>query len=76
MARQGGRIEPNMQRFGLGETVGWFEVTPEEIRLVSWDAFKREGGMYDGVVIEPNSAPLFRMIANRLDEIAGIRQRR
>lgn len=76
MARKGGRIEPNMQRFGLGVEVGWFEVTPEEVRIVMWDMYSHEGCMYDGVAIDPDLAPLFRMVANRLDEIAGVRDRR
>lgn len=73
MARQGGMVLPSSQTFGLGEDIGCFVVMRDEIYL-------EVGIDHDGhpvqYPINPNLAPMFRMIANRLDEITGKRARR
>lgn len=73
MARQGGMILPSSQTFGLGEGIGCFVVTPEKIWLEVGLDPDGDSAQYP---IDSDLAPLFRMIANRLDEIAGKRARR
>ena len=66
------KIEPNAQIYGLGDDVGSIHVTPEhvylEVGIPRWD---------ESIILtlDPETAPLFRMIANRLDEISGKRKR-
>lgn len=74
MARQGGMVGPRVQVFDLPgwvkpsgeEECGELTVSAEEVMIVLGST---------EFVIDPNSAPLFRMIANRLDEISGKRSR-
>lgn len=68
MARNGGRIEPTVKIFGLGTDVGKISVWDDkvEISLVVREPEEEE----TTVTLDPESAPLFRMIANRLDEIS------
>ena len=79
MARNGGRIEPNLklERYGLED--GWITVTGEGVSITAFiedrtyplllghadEAFEDSTFM-----VAPEFAPLFRMVANRLDEIA------
>lgn len=66
MSRDRSQVYPNMKRYGLGEGIGCFEVCDDEIRLCL-----DLGDPYDrGIVIDPRLAPLFRLIAYRLDEIS------
>jgi hypothetical protein len=67
------KIEPNLKRYGLGEDIGWFDVREDRITL----SVMEDGPLDSSIcrVIDPDLAPLFRMIANRLDEISGKRQR-
>lgn len=76
MARQGGKIEPNVQVFGLGW--GSFHVYRDQVDLECQTVHSDKPDPDDCIfhTINPEDAPLFRMIANRLDEIAGKRQRR
>jgi hypothetical protein len=80
-----GKIEPNLElkRFGLED--GWITVTPDGISITAWPRNNRpalpfghddtEDPSYT-FMLDPESAPLFRMVANRLDEMAGKRKRR
>ena len=88
MARQGSKIEPNLElkRYGLGD--GWIIVTGNGVSLtLAVDpgsdynrsiplASGHEDGLFATIMLDPESAPLFRMIANRLDEMAGKRVRK
>lgn len=80
-----GKIEPNleMKKFGLGD--GWITVTPEGVSItVNFE--KREFPLLHGhddfevqnetMMLDPELAPLFRMVANRLDELSGKRKAR
>ena len=84
MTRNSGRIEPNlvMKRFGLGN--GWFTITEEAVSLTIFKEETGLASVCkmlpqghndlsfedDTILIDPDMAPLFRMIANRLDEIS------
>ena len=68
------RVEPNLKRYGLGEGIGWFDVRYDKITLSVMEDDPLDPSICR--VIDPDLAPLFRMIANRLDEISGKRQRR
>jgi len=86
MARQGGKIEPNLElkRYGLED--GFITITPDGVSI-SLDVDEkghcpgRTHQLLHGhddcycptMMINPEFAPLFRMVANRLDEIAGKR---
>lgn len=73
MARQGGMIQPNAMVYGLGENIGKITVWADSVEIsVFTDPHDEE----TTVTIDPDLAPLFRMVANRLDEISGKRQRR
>lgn len=85
MARKGGHIEPNLdlKRYGLGD--GWVTVTPGGVSITVHPG-GRVVPLADGhrdymtddtrtMMLDPEQAPLFRMIANRLDELAGKRNR-
>lgn len=76
MARQGGKIEPNVQIFGLGW--GSFHIYRDSVDIEVEPSNVSDPGPDDAVwhTLDPDTAPLFRMIANRLDEIAGKRKRR
>lgn len=74
--RHGGRVEPNLElkRFGLGG--GWLTVTPEALSisvLPDQDARGLPNGHGDDyattLMLDPDLAPLFRMIAKRLDAL-------
>jgi hypothetical protein len=73
MARQGGMVEPSSQTFGLGEGIGCFHVFPDEVHLCCGHD---DDGHQKSFPLDPALAPLFRMVANRLDEISGKRKRR
>lgn len=73
MARQGGMIQPSSQSFGLGEGIGCFVVYKDSVFLEC--GFDDDGNVSTHK-IDPELAPLFRMIANRLDEISGKRKPR
>jgi len=68
------KVYPNtiIYKYGLGEDVGWVEIQNGVVKLFVdfGDAFE------EGRVISTDLAPLFRMIANRLDEASGKRGRR
>lgn len=88
MARQGSKIEPNLElkRYGLGD--GWIVVTGKGVSITlavdPGSDYNRsiplenghENDLFSTIMLDPESAPLFRMVANRLDELAGKRVRR
>lgn len=71
MARQGGMIEPAILTYELGPCI---TVVVQKGRIDL--QLTEDGTVVHGTRIDPELAPLFRMIANRLDEIAGKRERR
>ena len=74
MARQGGMIKPTSQSFGLG--FGCFIVYENMVELEVSRENPPEPKDLVTHNIDPELAPLFRMIANRLDELAGKRPKR
>jgi hypothetical protein len=78
MARHGSKIEPNLElrRYGIDD--GWVIVTPDGVSITISQG-ERKHKLADGhsdpyceemtIMLNPEYAPLFRMIANRLDEI-------
>lgn len=78
MGRQGGMIEPKAQVFDLGVgEVGRNIYAEVVVKVDSVHLLVEEEGK--GAIecsLCPDMAPLFRMMANRLDEIAGKRERR
>jgi hypothetical protein len=62
MAKRNENTVPNMERYGLGYDVGWIEVYGDKVELIT-----------DGdtpLLLTPDLAPVLRMVAYRLDQIA------
>jgi hypothetical protein len=75
MARQGGLVAPVSATFQVktlqeGGPSAWIDVGPDGVTI------RLRAGTLDPVEvsIDPEAAPLFRMVSNRLDEQAGKRQ--
>lgn len=72
MAASANKVEPDLQSF----TLRWGLIHVEHGRVQLEVGWALDGVTPITVTIDPENAPLFRMIANRLDEIAGKRKRR
>ena len=80
MSRNGSKILPSLEltRYGLGD--GWLTVTEEALTITVFPADGRPDIPLDHMgpctdpetimVLDPGTAPLFRMIAKRLDALA------
>ena len=65
-------IEPTATVYGLGEDIGKIEVFRG--KRVTLNILCRECGEDRFIDLDPADAPLFRLVANRLDEISGKRE--
>lgn len=65
------KIQPNCSVYGLGFAV--LKIWDDRAAVKIWC---NDCDQEETYTIDPEQAPLFRMLANRLDEISGKRKRR
>lgn len=62
--------EANMRRYGLGETVGWVEIELDSITIFPFNCDPLDP--MAGMILEPDTAPVFRLIARELEKQARL----
>lgn len=80
MGRQGGMIRPSERVYEVaggapeGEAEVYLSLTVSGSSVQVWMETPDLAAPPLGFVLDPEMAPLFRMVANRLDELAGKRR--